>query len=170
MDSTPPATIKSASPAMTACAASATAFKPDPHTLLTVNEGTASGIPAAMAACRAGFMPPPACSTLPIMTSSMSALSMPLRWIAPSMTTRPSSLAGTSLSAPPKAPMAVRTPLTITALVIFIPRCLRLCGKGHNILIMDMRRFSAGASIQMIAKGKSTSSTKPISHKLNQNL
>jgi hypothetical protein len=49
IDSIPPATIKSASPAVMAWAARATAFNPDPQTLLTVNDGMLSGMPAAIA-------------------------------------------------------------------------------------------------------------------------
>src|SRR5262249_1047159 len=118
IDSIPPATIKSASSAAIACAASATAFKPEPQTLLTVNEGTLSGIPAAIADCRAGFIPSPAPRTLPIITSSTSSRSTPARSIADSMTTRPSSVAGTSFSAPPNDPSAVIAALIITDLDI----------------------------------------------------
>ncbi len=50
----PPATTTSCSPAAIALRAKTTDFRPDPHTLLTVTAPTAAGIPAAMAACRAG--------------------------------------------------------------------------------------------------------------------
>ena len=63
-------TISSASPARIAWAASITALRPEPHTLLTVKAAMVSGRPALSAACRAGFWPTPACSTLPMMTSS----------------------------------------------------------------------------------------------------
>ena len=42
-----------------------TAFSPEPHTLLTVYAAMVSGSPAISAACRAGFWPTPACTTLP---------------------------------------------------------------------------------------------------------
>ena len=70
MLSMPPATIRSASPARMACAASITALSPEPHTLLTVNAAIESGSPAFSAACRAGFCPTPAWITLPKITSS----------------------------------------------------------------------------------------------------
>ena len=50
MLSWPPATMMSASPALIACAASATAFNPEPQTLLIVIEPTVTGMPAAIAA------------------------------------------------------------------------------------------------------------------------
>jgi len=49
----------------TACAASATAFSPEPHTLLMVIAATRGAQPPLRAAWRAGFWPRPACTTLP---------------------------------------------------------------------------------------------------------
>ncbi len=72
MDSMPPARSTFASPALMACAASITALRPEPQTLLTVKAATETGSPALSAACRAGFCPTPACSTLPMITSSTS--------------------------------------------------------------------------------------------------
>ncbi len=43
-----------------------TAFSPEPQTLFTVTAPTAGGIPAAIAACRAGAWPMPAASTQPM--------------------------------------------------------------------------------------------------------
>ena len=60
MFSWPPATTISASPHFTACAASITAFRPEPQTLLMVRPGTPIGSPALMTVCRAGFWPEPA--------------------------------------------------------------------------------------------------------------
>ncbi len=68
MDSMPPATTTSNSPARISCAASAMDSRPDRHTLLMVMAGTDIGSPAATAACRAGFCPAPACSTWPMIT------------------------------------------------------------------------------------------------------
>ena len=68
MDSMPPATTTSNSPARMSCAASAIASRPDRHTLLIVMDGTDIGMPAATAACRAGFCPAPAWSTWPMIT------------------------------------------------------------------------------------------------------
>lgn len=55
MFSWPPAMTISASPAMIALAASITAFRPEPQTLLMVMPGTAVGRPALITAWRAGF-------------------------------------------------------------------------------------------------------------------
>ena len=49
IDSTPPATRMSASPAMTRCAASAIVCRPDEQKRLTVIPGTVTGQPAAIA-------------------------------------------------------------------------------------------------------------------------
>jgi hypothetical protein len=57
MLSCPPATSTRASPARTACAASITARRPEPHTMLTVSAETPGGTPALSAACRAGAWP-----------------------------------------------------------------------------------------------------------------
>ena len=54
IDSMPPATAISISPAAIARAAPITASRPDPHTLLTVTHGTEFGRPANSAAWRAG--------------------------------------------------------------------------------------------------------------------
>ena len=54
MFSIPPATIVSASPNAIAWAAIIMVFIPEEQTLLTVVQGTVSGIPANIAACLAG--------------------------------------------------------------------------------------------------------------------
>ena len=68
MDSKPPATTTLASPTLMAAAASVIALSPLLQTLLIVVQGTLLGTPALSAACRAGFCPAPAASTLPRMT------------------------------------------------------------------------------------------------------
>ena len=68
MDSMPPATTTSNSPARISCAASAIASSPDRHTLLIVRDGTDIGMPPATAAWRVGFCPAPAWSTWPMIT------------------------------------------------------------------------------------------------------
>ena len=55
IDSIPPATTTSHSPARISWSASATAFSPDRHTLLMVMAGTDMAMPALTAACRAGI-------------------------------------------------------------------------------------------------------------------
>ena len=69
MLSWPPAMMMSESPSRIACAASITAFSPEPQTLLMVIAGTLTGRPALMTAWRAGFWPTPAVRTWPRITS-----------------------------------------------------------------------------------------------------
>ncbi len=57
MFSMPPATTTSASPVWMAWAASMTAFKAEPQTLLIVRHSVSQGMPARTAACLAGFWP-----------------------------------------------------------------------------------------------------------------
>jgi hypothetical protein len=121
MFSMPPATTTSTSPARIIWEAIATDFKPDPHSMLIVVEGTSFGIPAAIADWRAGFCPRPACSTQPSTTSSTSSPEIPARSSAARTACAPSSVAGTSLKAPAKLPTGVRTALTITASSITTP-------------------------------------------------
>ncbi len=60
IDSMPPATTTSNSPALISWAARAIASSPDRHTLLIVSAGTVIGIPAAAAACLDVIWPAPA--------------------------------------------------------------------------------------------------------------
>jgi hypothetical protein len=53
----PPATTMELFPVCTACAARATAFNPEPQTLLIVMAPVAGDNPPKIAACRAGFCP-----------------------------------------------------------------------------------------------------------------
>ena len=55
MFSMPPATTMSTSPARIICEAIATDLRPDPQSMLIVVAGTSFGIPAPIAAWRAGF-------------------------------------------------------------------------------------------------------------------
>ena len=55
MLSWPPATTISLSPQATACAASITAFRPEPQTALIVSPGVSFGTPAFISDWRAGF-------------------------------------------------------------------------------------------------------------------
>jgi hypothetical protein len=68
IDSNPPATATSISPARMSWSARAMAFMPDRHTLLMVMAGTSLGIPALMAAWRAVICPAPAWITCPMST------------------------------------------------------------------------------------------------------
>src|SRR4051812_4909051 len=60
-------------------------------------------------------MPAPACSTHPMITSPISAGSIPARAIASRITTAARSTADTSLNTPPNDPIGVRQALSITA-------------------------------------------------------
>src|SRR5512138_2288725 len=93
------------------------AFSPEPHTLFTVVALTVGGIPLQMPAWRAGACPSPACTTLPIRTSSISDGSIPARSTAALTATEPSLVAGTLLNAPRNLPIGVRTALRMTASV-----------------------------------------------------
>ena len=80
MFSTPAAMTTSYAPAITPCAAKCAACCDEPHWRSTVVPGTDSGNPAASAALRAMLMPcSPTCMTQPMITSSTSAGSRPLR-------------------------------------------------------------------------------------------
>lgn len=57
IDSTPPATYTSPSPAMIRCAASAIVCNPEEQKRFTVIPGTLTGSPARSAICRAMFAP-----------------------------------------------------------------------------------------------------------------
>ena len=70
MDSMPPATTMSNSPALISWSASAIASRPDRQTLLIVSAGTVIGMPAATAAWRAVIWPVPAWMTWPMITYS----------------------------------------------------------------------------------------------------
>ena len=65
MDSMPPVTATSTSPARIAWSARPMARMPEAQTLLMVSDGTSRGIPALICAWRDGIWPWPACSTCP---------------------------------------------------------------------------------------------------------
>ncbi len=96
----PPATAISISSSRMPCAARATAFSPEPQTLLMVMAATRGFSPPRSAAWRAGFWPNPACTTLPIITSSTVSGWMPARCTASATTRAPSSVAENDERAP----------------------------------------------------------------------
>src|SRR5437660_2057452 len=114
MDSMPPATTTELFPVCTACAARATAFSPEPQTLLIVMAPTAGANPPKMAACRAGFCPSPADTTLPIMHSSTCVASSSARFTASRTTIAPNCGALRSLRLPWNFPTGVRHPEMMT--------------------------------------------------------
>ena len=120
MFSKPPAMTHSLSPARMAWSARATAFNPDPQTLLTVIALTEEGTPPKMEACRAGFCCRPAWQTLPMITSSTLAGSRSTRSRTALMHTAPSWGARTGASPPWNLPIGVLTAAQITdRLLIF---------------------------------------------------
>jgi hypothetical protein len=102
------------SPARIIESAISTARIEDAQTLLIVSAPTSFGMPAPIAACRAGAWPAPACSTWPMITYSTSPGSRPARSSAALITIEPSSVAGLSASPPPSLPNGVRAVETMT--------------------------------------------------------
>jgi len=86
---------------MISCAAVAIAWAPEPQTRLTVIAGTVSGIPPPIAACRAGFIFAPACTTWPMTTVSIASPVTPARLSVSAMAILPSLGAAMSLRLPP---------------------------------------------------------------------
>src|SRR5688572_15480983 len=91
-----------------------TACRPEPQTRFTVSPGTSTGIPAFRAACRATFIPAPACNTQPSTTSATSAGATFARTTASRTVTAPRSAADRSFRAPPNDPKGVRHALRMT--------------------------------------------------------
>jgi hypothetical protein len=77
IDSMPPATTMLAEPALIRSWPSMMVFMPEPHTLLRVVAPVDSGMPAAIAAWRAGAWPRLAGSTQPMRTSETSLAGTP---------------------------------------------------------------------------------------------
>src|SRR5919198_919208 len=90
IDSMPPATITSWSPARIIWSAISTARIEDAQTLLIVSEPISIGSPAPIDACRDGACPAPACSTCPMITYSTSSFATPARSSAARIAIAPS--------------------------------------------------------------------------------
>src|SRR5262245_4399797 len=114
MDSMPPVTTTSWLPARTMRSAISTARMDEAQTLLIVSAGTSLGIPAAIAAWRAGACPAPAWRTWPMIAYSTSPGSIPARSSPARIAIAPSSVAGCLPSPPPRRPNGVRTAETMT--------------------------------------------------------
>src|SRR5690606_17396420 len=119
MDSWPPATTTSNSPARTSWSASAMASSPERHTLLMVSAGTFIGMPAMTAAWRAGICPAPAWSTWPMITYWTWSPPIPARSRAALIAKPPRSAPEKDFSEPSSRPMGVRAPATMTDVVPF---------------------------------------------------
>src|SRR5919107_3964684 len=124
MFSMPPAMTTSASPRAISWAAEIMACSPEPHILFSVMPGTSTGRPLFMPPCRPGFMPCPAESMLPTITWSTWSPSTPARERTSLPTVAPSSVAGVSLSEPPKVPIPVLrgVEMTISPLPLPLPK------------------------------------------------
>src|SRR5215472_11069460 len=120
MDSMPPATTISDSPRATACAASPTALRPEPQTLLMAIAETRESRPPRSAAWRAGFWPSPAWTSLPMMASSTCLGSRPARLTDSVTTLAPNSGAERGESPPINLPIGVRTALRMTGVSMVI--------------------------------------------------
>src|SRR5215210_2790607 len=97
---------------------------PEPHILFNVMPGTSTGRPLFMPTCLPGFMPGPAESMLPTITWSTWSPSTPARERTSLPTAAPSSVAGVSLSEPPKVPIPVLrgVEMTISPLPLPLPK------------------------------------------------
>src|SRR4051794_15156594 len=122
MFSTPAAITTSYAPAMTPCAAKWAACWEDPHWRSTVVPTVFSGKPAASAALRPTFTAwSPTCMTQPMITSSTSAGSMPVRSTSARSVCAARSTGWVPASLPLRRPSGVRTASTMTAVGMRTP-------------------------------------------------
>src|SRR5262249_2213161 len=152
MFSMPPATATSMFPREISCAAETIACAPEPQTRLTVSAGMLTGSPAWTAACRAGFILLPAWTTLPMTTVSTSSGRSFARVTAAPITMAPRAGAVTSLSEPPKVPIAVRTGSAKTtercdvmANLLRVRSIAPLCAYGSSLGAQRDRHVEQGA-------------------------
>src|SRR5712664_760436 len=133
IDSTPPATKISASPAITRCAAIAMVCSPEEQKRLTVTPQTVTGMPARIAIWRAMLEPvAPSGVAQPITTSSTSAGSSCARSSAAFTAWPPMVAPCVMLSAPRQLLQSgVRAVETITASVLAI-ECLSFLRQFHE--------------------------------------
>ena len=121
IDSMPPVTATSVSPARIAMSAMPSERMPEAQTLLIVSEGTSFGMPPLIWAWREGICPWPACRTWPKTTCSTCSGSTPERSSAASITWPPRSVASSEERVPPILPKGVRAVPRITVLGIWLP-------------------------------------------------
>src|ERR687893_1534883 len=150
IDSMPPATATSRSPARTAWSTIPAERSPEAHTLLTVSDETSLGMPALICAWRLGIWPCPACSTCPKTTCSTCSGATSARSSAAAMAVPPRSVASREARPPPIFPNGVRAAPRITVLGI--------CGsplRGSKTIStgyvarrrLSMRRLRGGARL-----------------------
>src|SRR3954447_20706096 len=140
-----------ASPLAICCMPMATVRSPEPQSWLSAQAVFSAGMPAAMAACRAGFWPVLAVSTWPKITSSTSPGSTLARSIAAVIATLPSSCAGVLPNAPLNAPTGVRAAETITTSFIAFSSWLPAPHSCSAVLIVTERpgAVSVGWSVSL---------------------
>src|SRR6056297_3230253 len=129
---------------------------PEPQTLLTVVQPTASGNPAARAAWRAGAWPRPAGSTQPMMASETSSGATPASSMAARIATAASCGAGTGLKPPWKAPMGVRRAAAMTMVSwLMIDSSIRIgvAGSTEQLAADQHAADLAGARADLVELG-----------------
>src|SRR4051812_15734797 len=119
IDSIPPPTPTSRSPARIAASRMPAARTPEAHTLLTVSEETSFGIPALICAWREGIWPWPAWRTWPMITCWTCSGSTFARSSAAVIAVAPRSVASRVDRPPPSFPIGVRAVPRITVLGMF---------------------------------------------------
>src|SRR3954468_14064527 len=132
IDSMPPPTPTSTSPARIAWSRITLARRPLAQTLLTVSEETSLGIPALIWAWREGIWPCPACRTWPITTCWTCSGSTLARSSAALIARPPSSVASTEARPPPILPIGVRAVPRMTVLGMARILCSRPHGRHHH--------------------------------------
>ncbi len=141
IDSIPPATARSYSPARMPLAASITARMPEPQTLWSVTHGTESGMPAPSDAWRAGACPIPAWSTFPKITASTSPAATPAAASAARIAVDPSCGAVIGDSEPRNEPIGVLDAERMTT-------SPRDCGTA--VFAPNGRRKPSGSILQLV--------------------
>src|SRR5690606_10838820 len=152
IDSTPPATKTSPSPARIAWNAAFTAWRPEPHRRFTVWPGTLTGRPASRPAIRAMLrLSSPAWFAQPRMTSSMRARSMPVRSSTARIAVAARSSGRTPASAPPWRPIGVRTASTIQASRVMRPRtgARGRCGAAPRAASAQVDPYALDLGVQL---------------------
>src|SRR3954447_9156305 len=124
MDSMPPPTPTSTSPARIAWSRITVARRPEAHTLLTVSDDTSLGMPALIWAWREGICPWPACRTWPMTTWSTCSGATSARSSAAVIAVAPRSVASMEDRPPPSFPIGVRAAPRMTVLGMRISRSL----------------------------------------------
>src|SRR5690606_10663622 len=146
MDSTPPASTRSISPARMARKAVPTASMPEPHRRFMVVPGTLVGRPASSADMRATLrLSSPAWLAQPMITSSMASGLSSGDWASTASNTRAARSSGRTLaSVPPKRPMAVRLGLQMNTSVMSVSSVAGVVGGGAGLELTQHGQLLVG--------------------------